>query len=501
MKKTNTLIAFVITLSLLFSNIVIAAPPGGGDKPGGGGSSSNTSVSWSGNTKITTSGNITDKTYSSTTANENALLLTGDITVTFSKITVNKTGDSDGGDSTSFYGMNSGILAKDGANVTISNSTITTDANGANGVFSYGGSATTNNTSSDGTTITISDSKIKTSSDQSGGIMVTGGGKLVASNLEVETAGTSSAAIRSDRGGGTLTVNGGTYKTTGTGSPAIYSTATIDVKNATLEATTSEGIIVEGANSVTIDNVTLTDTNNKLNGQSTTYKNIFLYQSVSGDASSGGDSFTAKNSTITTNKGDTIYVTNQTSEINLENNTFVNNDSEGYFLRAKSDSWGQSGSNGGYVTLNATNQEIKGNIYIDNISTLDMNLEDNSYFEGAIDVNNVAKEINLTLSSDSKIILTGDSYLDSLDNEDTTNSNIYLNNHKLYVDGKEVSGNTDEVETTVEETVKTEESSTDDTSLFKTIFSNPIYLTLFIIAILVIILLIVLIVRKIKKNK
>ena len=86
-------------------------------------------------------------------------------------------------------------------------------------------------------------------------------------------------------------------------------------------------------NSVTIDTCTLTDTNNKLNGQSTTYKNIFLYQSMSGDADTGTDEFTAKNSTITTNKGDTLYVTNTTASVSLENNTIVNNDSTGNFLR------------------------------------------------------------------------------------------------------------------------------------------------------------------------
>ena len=41
-----------------------------------------------------------------------------------------KTGDSDGGDNTSFYGTNSAIIAKDGANLTIKNATITTSKDG-----------------------------------------------------------------------------------------------------------------------------------------------------------------------------------------------------------------------------------------------------------------------------------------------------------------------------------------------------------------------------------
>lgn len=433
--------ALVVTLGVLWFLIIDTVnsnyTTGGGSAPamnGGGGSSS---ASYSAVKEITSDENITSGEFLSSNADENAISVSGNITATLSGITVTKTGDSDGGDNTSFYGTNSAIIAKGGANLTIKNANITTDATGANGVFSYGGSATTNNSSSDGTTVNISDSTITTSKDNSGGIMTTGGGVMNAENLTITTAGTSSAAIRSDRGGGTVTVNKGTYKTTGKGSPAIYSTADITVKNATLIATASEGAIIEGKNSITLENVTLTDTNSSLNGQSTTYKNIFLYQSMSGDAATGKAVFTAKNSTITTNKGDSFYVTNTTAEINLENNTIVNNDDTGNFLRIQKDSWGNSGSNGGTVTLNMTNQKATGNIVVDSISKLTMNLANGSSFSGAINSDNTG-EVELTLDSSSSITLTGDTYVKSLTNADTTNSNIHTNGYKLYVNGAQV---------------------------------------------------------------
>ncbi len=404
--------------------------------PGGGMNSG--SVSYSSQKKITSDETITNGNYTSSSSDENVVLATGDIEVNVSNVTVTKTGDSDGGDSTSFYGTNSGVLAKSGANVTINNATIETNATGANGVFSYGGSATTSNSSSDGTTINISDSKITTTKDNSGGIMTTGGGIMNAINLEINTAGTSSAAIRSDRGGGTVNVNGGTYKTTGQGSPTIYSTANITVKNATLEATASEGVVIEGKNSVVLDGCTLTDTNNKLNGQSTTYKNIFLYQSMSGDADTGTAEFTAKNSTITTNKGDTLYVTNTTASITLENNTIVNNDSTGSFLRIQKDSWGTSGSNGGDVTLSIINQKVNGDVVVDSISTLKMTMKDSSYYEGTINSDNTAKSITIVLDKTSKIKLTSNSYVTSFENADSTNSNIDFNGYKLYVNGSSI---------------------------------------------------------------
>ena len=404
----------------------------------GMGAEQNANISYSAVKEITKSTTEITGEYESSKKDENAILVSGDINVTLSNISIDKSGDSDGGDNTSFYGTNSGIIAKDGANLTLKNMTINTNATGANGVFSYGGSATTNNTNSDGTQLTISDSKITTTKDNSGGIMTTGGGIMIAKNLNVNTAGVSSAAIRSDRGGGTVNVDGGTYKTTGAGSPTIYSTADITVKNASLISTASEGVVIEGKNKITLENVTLTDTNNKLNGQSTTYKNIFLYQSMSGDASTGVSEFSTTDSTITTNKGDIFYITNTSAKITLNNNKFINNDSTGNFLRVGKDSWGNNGSNGGIVELLMENQKAQGNIVIDSISTLDMTMNTNSYYEGTINGDDRAKEIKLTLDKTSKIKLAGDSYVSSLDNADSSNSNIDFNGYRLYVNGKAI---------------------------------------------------------------
>ena len=387
-----------------------------------------TTVSYKGVNTFTNTTTIKDTTYTSSNGNENALLIKGG-TLTLNNCTINKTGSSNG-DEADFYGTNAAVLAYNNSVLNITGGTINTNGGHANALFAY-------NTGK----IVASNLSIETSSNNSGGLMVTGGGTLTADNTNVTTAGNSSAAIRSDRGGGTLTVNKGTYKTTGVGSPAIYSTANVVVNDATLVSTKSEGAIVEGANSITLNNVNLTDTNNTLNGQSETYKNIFLYQSMSGDAASGVGTFKATNSTITTNKGDTIFVTNTRAVITLTNNTVTNND--GDFLRIQSGKWGNSGSNGGKVTLNLSNQEINGNIIVDKISTLTLNVKEKSLLKGEINNQNSAKSLILNLSKDSTIVLEKDSYITSLTNEDTTNSNIYLNGHKLYVNGEEVSANTE----------------------------------------------------------
>lgn len=443
-RNRDKLIIFILATVLITSGLTFAEGivtekcflgSGGGGAPAG---QSAEGVSYSAAKEIIEDTTIKSGTFKSSTKDENAILATGGIKAVLSGITVNKTGDSDGGDSSSFYGNNSGILAKDGASLTIKNAKIKTAASGANGVFSFGGSATTDNSSSDGTSVSISDSEITTTGDNAGGIMTTGGGKMTAKNLTINTAGTSSAAIRTDRGGGSVSVTGGTYTTTGKGSPSIYSTADVSVSDAELISKTSEGVVIEGKNSVTLENCKLTDSNTQLNGQSTTYKNIFLYQSMSGDAADGEASFTAKNSSMTTKKGDTLYVTNTTATIELENNTITNKASDGRFLRIQKDSWGNSGSNGGDVTLKMTNQEASGDIDVDSISTLEMTMSDGSVYEGTINGDKSAKSLKLTLDKSSKIKLTGDSYVSSLDDADEDYSNIDFNGYKMYVDGKAI---------------------------------------------------------------
>jgi hypothetical protein len=465
---------FIILALILFVPIFCLAAPGD--------QGSSSSASYKGATTISSSTTLDSKTYSSTTGGENSLLVSGGSS-TLTSCTINKTGDSSD-ENADFYGTNAGILVYNGATLNISNSSVTTSAGHANAVFAYGSGI-----------INISDTSIKTSGNNSGGVMVTGGGSLTATNLTVSTSGNSSASIRSDRGGGTLTVNKGTYSTSGVGSPTIYSTANITVNEASLTSTSSEGAVIEGANSITLNKTTLTDTNTSLNGNSETYKNIFIYQSMSGDASSGEGTFSATDSTITTNKGDTIFATNTTGTINLTNNTITN--TSGDFLRIQTGKWGNSGSNGGNITLNMSNQKVVGNIIVDNISTLAMSLKDGSVYQGAIDNSNQAKKITLSLSSDSVWVLDGDSYLDSLTNETSDNSNIYLNGHSLYVNGSKVSANTG----TYSGTVKTNKTATNSVTSNATTSNNiMLYIVGGIVAIAVIVIVVIVIILK-KRNK
>ena len=315
-----------------------------------------------------------------------------------------KTGDSGQGDEADFYGDNAAVFAANGGTLTLSNMVVETNGTHANAVFSYG----------EGTTVNVSDSYIETSGNCSGGIMTTGGGTMKAENLTINTSGNSSAAIRSDRGGGTVTVTGGSYTTGGTGSPVIYSTADITVNNAEMESTASQGVVVEGKNSVTLNNVELTaDNNTKNSDKSDYYQAVMIYQSMSGDADEGTSSFTMNGGRLTNANGDIFFVNNTATTIDLSGAEIINNGG-GIFLRAEAAGWGNEGSNGGHVNMTASDQEINGDMVVDQVSELNLYLKDNSVFTGAINSDGAAGSVYVEIEAGSRWVLTGDSYITSL---------------------------------------------------------------------------------------
>lgn len=90
-------------------------------------SESSSSIEYSGVTEITKDTTIESGDYSSEKEDENSILVNGDINAELSNIKVDKTGDSDGGDNTSFYGINSAIITKSKANLNLKNITVTTE--------------------------------------------------------------------------------------------------------------------------------------------------------------------------------------------------------------------------------------------------------------------------------------------------------------------------------------------------------------------------------------
>ena len=371
-----------------------------------------------GTTIVTENKSIAHESMTNTTADQNAFIGKNKAVIDIENSVFDKTGDTTSDDNSNFRGQNAVVLGIEGSQINIKGSNITSNSKGSNAVFATG----------EGSVINVENTNIHTKSDSSRGLDATYKGTVNGKNLTITTEGAHSATLATDRGEGTITAEAAKLTTSGEGSPVIYSTGNIIVNNVNGIANNSEIGVVEGKNSITLTNSNVTGY--KDNG-------FMLYQSFSGDAESGIARLKAENNTLTTHAtGAFLYVNNTTAEVDLSNNA-ISMPNTSTLVKAAADSrWGKTGENGGHLTLRTSNQELSGNIMADSISTIALDMTNGSSLVGAVNTDNAAKEVTVKLSKDSNWILTGDSYVKSLNNEDSTGSNIHLNGYKLVVADK-----------------------------------------------------------------
>ena len=373
---------------------------------------------FTGTSVISESKTFEHQRFDNTTSDQNSFIGKNKATITIDSSVFDKTGNTTNDDNSNFHGQNAVVLGIEGSQTSIKDSNITSNSIGSNAVFATG----------EGSVINVENTNIHTKGDSSRGLDATYKGSVNGKNLTITTEGAHSATLATDRGEGTITAEAAKLTTSGTGSPVIYSTGNITANNVNGVANKSEIGVVEGKNSITLTNSNVTGYHD--NG-------FMLYQSFSGDAESGIARLKAENNTLTTHgTGAFIYVNNTTAEADLTGNTILMPNTTTLVKAAADSHWGKDGENGGHLTLRASNQELSGNIVADSISTVALDMTNGSSLVGAINTDNTAKEVTVKLSKDSTWTLTGDSYVKSLTNEDTTGSNIHLNGYKLVVADK-----------------------------------------------------------------
>lgn len=294
-----------------------------------------------------------------------------------------------------------------------------------------------------GETETLKEEYTTTDSDKSAILVENGGNATIEGATISKTGGDSTNTENSEFYGinsgilvtqnSTATIKNATIETNAKGSNAVFSTGTDskiyinDSKINTTGSSSSRGLDATYGGYIEAENVEITTQGGSC-------------ATLATDRGEGTGTFTATNSNLSIQANSKYYktapmffITNTDAIINLKNcqltygsNTLISNKG--------TTEWGTTGTNGGNLTLNAENQTLKGNIEIDNISTLKMNLT-NSQYTGTINGEQTAKQIDIKIDSNTKIKLTGNSYVTSLEDEDTTYSNIDFNGYTLYVNG------------------------------------------------------------------
>ena len=399
----------------------------GGSMPGGGGGGAGGANTMTYDYTGTLSGALTadgdsqeasDQTITATEADVNAALAENGGALALSGVTLEKSGDDTNGDNCNFYGVNSILLATgDGSTAKISSSKLDATSEGSNAIFA-----------TDGATVYANGDTITTSAGNSRGLDATYVGTIIANDMGISTQGDHSASIATDRGGGNISVTNSTLSTAGSGSPLLYSTGDIEVSGVTGTATGSQIAGMEGLNTILINNSSLSSTITEKTASDPIANAVIIYQSTSGDAeSTTGEAatFQAVGSKLSSaiQSGSFFYVTNTTANILLQGTTLDYDSSAANLIQVEgndSNNWGTAGSNGGTATLTLADENVKGNVSVDTISSLALYLTGNSTWTGSASITENANgstsdsPITVNVDAGSTWVVTADSTVSAL---------------------------------------------------------------------------------------
>lgn len=352
---------------------------------------------------------LSNETISTTTSDYNVVQVTsGDLTL--NNCTITKSGDtnSNDGDATSFYGINSAVYAK-GLNatsvITINGGTITTNSQGSNAVFAWRGA-----------TINVNDVTIVNQKSVSRGLHATYEGIINATNVNITTQSETSSTIATDRGGGTVTVTGGSATAQGNNSAVLYSTGTITANELTGISEQGEIAVVEGDNYVYINDCDMTSGSSK--------RALMMLQSGSGDASGDNAAITITSSTLTVTGSSTPLCevpTKNVGTLTLTDVTLSIASGELMYVDYNTQ-WTTHGGTGNLILQTTQSSwSYTGNVDADSYSNSTVTVGNNVIWNGTNDNDNDALSSAVTVNSNGTWNLTADAYVDVLVNNGEIN--------------------------------------------------------------------------------
>jgi hypothetical protein len=113
---------------------------------------------------------------------------------------------------------------------------------------------------------------------------------------------------------------------------------------------------------------------------------------------------------ISVSEGPLILVTNSDAEITLSKNSISCKDD--VIIAVKADEWGTKGKNMGDAKIDLNRQTISGDIYVDSISSLDLNLNKGGRLNGSVTGNPCdGRTVNVFLAKGGSWNVKGDVYV------------------------------------------------------------------------------------------
>ena len=360
-------------------------------------------------------------TYSSDKADENALRVSMAY-ITAKGDTITKSGDTSSAENSDLYGMNAALLVTHGGHGAFTDVKISSTGNGATGAYGY----------SKGTYINLTNAEISTTGAQASGVEVSQRAMMKVQDSTVSTTGNQSAAIRISKNGGILLTENSVFTASGANAHGIYTEGDVTVTGGSVKAEKTKAAVIKNISSITLDGATLEG-----NETGSLPYNIVMYSDADAIGVTGTQQFEANQASLISHKGGMFYVTGTHCRITLKDSTLTQDEAAPVFTITGNDGgygWGDAGANGGHAEVILSHQILNGDILLDTISDINLNIKDQSTWTGAITIAPNAQEgapyktnADIFIAEGSTWNLTADSQITSLFNLGT----IHYNGHTI----------------------------------------------------------------------
>lgn len=316
---------------------------------------------------------------------------TNGVELILTKLRMNKTSGGVNDPDRRNTGVNSVLVADGGSDVLLEACDVSSHTAQADGVSATGS----------GTKVKLTDGKVTMYRGQSSAVNALNEAKVDVFKTEVNTQSNQSPSFYTYNGG-TMDVNEAFGTGSGQASPIFHSAF-----NGILTANKCR----MSSGKWTIANVdggimTLTKGELKAGG----ICGFLLYGAKSNE---GHGILTLAKNSISVAEGPLFLVTNTTAWVTVQNNKI--SCKSGDLMIVKADEWGVKGSNGGHASLFVDKQTLNGDITVDSISSLNLELHKGGKLNGKINATeNRCAQVKVKLDAGSTWTSKGDSYLTSI---------------------------------------------------------------------------------------
>ena len=368
---------------------------------------------------IATNVSESQKTYYSEQPDENALRVENSAVAGIDGASVEKrAGEASSLENSIAYGLNAAILVRANAQLLLTNSDVTSVSLGAGGAFARQGR------------LQLEKSAIRTTGDSSYAVMVGKQGSVTAREANLSTQGARSSALIVGAQSEAL-MEDGIATTAGVDSPVLSVMGNATVNHATLRANNARAIDVSGG-TVSLSDCAVSGRMSDVAGApAQTPPNCVSLNPGEGELSS----FSMVRGALTAQRGDLFYVASTKVSIYLEGVALSLNEGNALLRavgNADSHAQGSSGLVGAECAIIAKNQNLRGDIITDALSSVSLTLRGETTYTGTINTANTARAAKVTLEDGAVWTLTGNAYLTAFTGHV---SSIVTNGFTVFVNG------------------------------------------------------------------